>query len=126
MAATYPTAVKTARMQAVLDAINAGAAAGKLEIGTAGMGTVLSTITLDDPAGTVSGDTLTFSGLPIVDASADATGTAAEARIRDSDDNNVVTGLTVGTSGANIIIDNPSIVAGQAVSFNSGTIQHAA
>jgi hypothetical protein len=118
--------VKTARMQAVLDAINAGAAAGKLEIGTAGMGTVLSTITLDDPAGTVSGDTLTFSGLPIVDASADATGTAAEARIRDSDDNNVVTGLTVGTSGANIIIDNPSIVAGQAVSFNSGTIQHAA
>lgn len=126
MAVNYSTAVKTARMQAVVDAIDAGAAAGKLEIGTAGMALVLATITLDDPSATVTGDTLTLSGLPNVDTSADATGTAAAARIRDSDDNDVVTGLTVGTSGTNIIIDNASIVAGQAVSLNSGTIQHAA
>lgn len=126
MAVTYPTTVKTARMNAVLDAIDAGAGAGKLEIGTAGMALVLATITLDDPSGTVTGDTLTLSGLPNLDSSADATGTAAAARIRDSDDNDVVTGLTVGTSGTNIIIDNTSIVAGQAVSLNSGSIQHAA
>jgi hypothetical protein len=126
MAVNYSTAVKTARMQAVADAIDAGAAAGYMEIGTAGMALVLATITLDDPCGTVTGDTLTLSGLPSIDTSADATGTAAAARIRDSDDNDVVTGLTVGTSGTNIIIDNTSITAGQAVSLNSGTIQHAA
>lgn len=126
MAVNYSTAVKTARMQAVVDAIDAGAAAGKLEIGTTGMALVLATITLDDPSATVSGDTLTLSGLPNTDTSADATGTAAAARIRDSDNNDVVTGLTVGTSGTNIIIDNTSIVAGQVVSLNSGTIQHAA
>lgn len=126
MAVNYPTAVKTARMEAVRDAIDAGAGAGKLEIGTAAMALVLATITLDDPCATVTGDTLTLSGLPNTDASADATGTAAAARIRDSDNNDVVTGLTVGTSGTNIIIDNASIVAGQAVSLNSGTIQHAA
>ena len=59
MAITYAAAVRTARLQAVLDAIDADAGAGKLVIGTTGMGTVLATIPLADPAGTVSGDTLT-------------------------------------------------------------------
>lgn len=126
MAVTYSAAVKTARMQVVRDAIDAGAGPGVLQIGTTAMGTVLATITLNDPSCTVSGDTLTFAGLPNEDTSADATGTAAAARIRDSDGNDVVTGLTVGTSGTNIIIDNTSITAGQVVRFNSGTIQHAA
>ena len=46
MAVTYTTAVKTSRMTAVRDAIDGGGAAGRLEIGTAGMGTVLATITV--------------------------------------------------------------------------------
>jgi hypothetical protein len=125
MSVTYSAATKTARMTAVRDQIDAGAAAGVLQIGTTGMGTVLATITLGDPSGTVSGSVLTLSGLPRSDTSADNTGTAAAARIRDSDGNDVITGLTVGTSGADIVLDSTSITAGQTVTINSATITHA-
>jgi hypothetical protein len=130
MAVTYTTATKIARMDAVKAQIDAGTGAGKLEIGTAGMATVLATIALNDPCGT-SSDTgggvvkLTFSGMPRSDTSADATGTAAAARIRDSNNTDVITGLTVGTSGTDIILDSTSITAGQTVTISAATIQHA-
>jgi hypothetical protein len=111
-------------MQAVRDAIDAGSGAGKLEIGTAGMALVLATITLADPASTVSGAVLTLAGMPKSDTAADASGTAAAARIRDSDNNDVVTGLTVGTSGTDIVLDSVSITAGQTVTITAGTITH--
>ena len=125
MAVTYTTAVKTARMNAVKDQIDAGAGAGKLEIGTSGMASVLATITLADPCGTVTNGVLTFSSMPRSDTSADASGTAAAARIRDSNNVDIVTGLTVGTSGTDIILDSVSITAGQTVTINSATITHA-
>lgn len=125
MTVTYDAATKTARMQAVADKIDAGSGPGTLEIGTAGMGTVLATITLADPCGTVSGSVLTLSGFPRSDTSADATGTAAAARIRDSDGNSRITGLTVGTSGTDVVLDNTSITAGQTVTINSATFTHA-
>jgi hypothetical protein len=130
MAVTYTTATKIARMDAVKAQIDAGTGAGKLEIGTAGMATVLATIALNDPCGT-SSDTgggvvkLTFSGMPRSDTSADATGTAAAARIRDSNITDVISGLTVGTSGTDIILDSTSITAGQTVTISAATIQHA-
>lgn len=124
MALTYSAATKTARMQAVADQIDAGAAAGTLQIGTAGMGTVLATITLADPCGTVSGSVLTLT-MPESDTSADATGTAAAARVRDSNGNDVITGLSVGTSGSDINLDSVSITAGQTVTLSSATITHA-
>jgi hypothetical protein len=123
MSVIYAAGVKTTRMQAVRDAIDAGAA-GKLEIGTAAMATVLATITLADPASSVAGSVLTLLGVPLTDASADATGTAAAARIRTSADADVVTGLTVGTAGTDIILDSVSITAGQSVTITSGTITH--
>lgn len=126
MTVTYAADVKDSRMTAVRDQIDAGAGAGKLEIGTAGMAAVLATITLGDPSGTISGGVLTLSGFPRSDTSADGTGTAAAARIRDSDNNDVITGLTVGTSGADINLDSVSITAGQTVTINSATITHAA
>ena len=125
MAVVYANDVKDDRMTAVLDQIDAGAGAGKLEIGTAGMAAVLATITLNDPAGTVSAQALTLSGFPKTDPG-DAAGTAAAARIRDSDDNDVVTGLTVGTSGTDVILDNTNIALGQDVTINSAVITHAA
>lgn len=125
MAVTYPTAVKTARMTAVRDAIDGGSAAGKLEIGTAGMAAVLATIALGDPSGTVSGAVLTLSGFPRSDTSADGTGTAAAARIRNSDNTDIITGLTVGTSGTDIVLDTTSITAGQTVTINSAAFTHA-
>ncbi len=121
----YPSNVKAARMTAVRDLIDAGAGAGKLEIGTAGMATVLVTVTLNDPSGTISGDLLTLSGFP-KSPTASAAGTAAAARIRDSNNVDVITGLTVGTSGTDVILDNTSIANGQTVQINSATIQHAA
>jgi len=124
MTVTYPNALKDTRMQAVIDAIDAGAGAGKLEIGTAGMAAVLATITLADPSATKLNGVLTLSGVPLQDASADATGTAAQARIRDSNNIDVVTGLTVGTAATDIILDSTSITAGQAVTIDTGTITH--
>ena len=122
MAVTYPAAVKNARLSAVVTAIGT---AGKIEIGTAGMASVLAVIDLGNPAGTVSGGILTFSGFPRSDTSADASGTAAAARIRDSGNTDIVTGLTVGTSAADIILDSVAITAGQTVTLNSASITHA-
>lgn len=126
MAVTYSTAVKTARMQAVANAIDAGVGAGTLEIGTTAMGTVLATFQLVEPCGTVSGATLTLDFDPdISDTSADTTGTAAAAQIKDGSGTAIITGLTVGTSGTDIVLDNTSITAGQTVTLTTGTITHA-
>jgi hypothetical protein len=123
MAVVYTTAVKNSRLNAVTTAIGT---TGVLEIGTAGMATVLATITLANPAApAASGGILTFT-MPQSDTAADSTGTAAAARIRTaSGGTDVVTGLTVGTSGTDIVLDNLSIATGQTVTINSATITHA-
>jgi hypothetical protein len=124
MAVTYTTAVKNARLDAVVTAIGT---TGVLEIGTTGMASVLATISLNNPAGTTSGGVLTFSGFPKSDTSADNTGTAAAARIRTSGGGtDIITGLTVGLSASDIILDSLSITAGQTVTISSATITHAA
>lgn len=125
MAVTYSNSAKANRMAAVRDTIDGGAGAGVLQIGTAGMASVLAEFTLNDPCGTVSGSVLTFSGFPKSDTSANATGTAAAARIRDSSGNDVITGLTVGTSATDIVLDSVSITTGQTVTLNSASISHA-
>ena len=123
MSVTYTTAVKNARLNAVTTAI---ATTGVLEIGTAGMASVLATIPLANPAApAASGGVLTFS-MPASDTSADATGTAAAARIRTATGGtDIVTGLTVGTTGTDIVLDSVSITAGQTVTINSASITHA-
>lgn len=125
MAVNYSTAAKNARLNAVAATIDAGSGPGVLQIGTTGMGTVLATIVLADPcAASASGGVLTFSGFPRSDTSADANGTAAAARIRDSDGNDVITGLTVGVvgSGADIIFESVSFNVGEIITLNSATI----
>lgn len=125
MAVTYSTATKTARMNAVVTQIDAGAGPGTIEIGTTGMGTVLVTLTMADPSGTVSGTVLTFDFDPDLSNTASASGTAAEARIKDSNGTVCVSGLTVGTSGTDIVLDSVSITSGQTVTLTTGTITHA-
>jgi hypothetical protein len=127
MAVTYSTAVKTARMTAVRDQIDAGGAAGKLEICSAGFASILATIPLGfsgASTGTVSGLTLTLAGFPRSDTAADNTGTAAVARIRTSANADVITDLTVGLSGANVNLDSLSVTAGQTVTINSAAFTH--
>ena len=126
MAVTYSTAAKNARLDAVNTLINAGSGAGKLKIRD-GSNVVLATLTLVDPAAAAaSGGVLTFDFDPdISDVSADATGTAANAIITDSDDTTIISGLTVGTSGTDIVLDSTSITSGQTVTITAGTITHA-
>jgi len=128
MSAVYSIAVKTARMIAVRDQIDAGGAAGKLEICTDGYGDILSTITLGysgASTGTVSGAVLTLAGFPRSGQSSNVTGTAAIARIRTSVNADVITGLTVGLSGSDINLDSLSITSGQTVTINNATFTHA-
>ncbi len=125
MAVTYTTLVKNARLNAVTTAAGTTAV---LEIGTAAMASILATIALGNPiAAAASGGVLTLSGFPRSDTSADNTGTAAAARIRTaSGGTDIVTGLTVGISASDIILDAVNIVAGQTVTLNTATITHAA
>lgn len=124
MAVNYTNAVKVARMAAVV--AQAGATA-VLEIGTTGMGTILATFNLSNPiapAATGAG-VLTLSGLPLV-VSGSAAGNAASARIRTAvGGTDIITGLTVGMSGADIIVDNTAVAAGQSVTLSSASITHA-
>lgn len=126
MAVNYRASLKTTRMTAVRDDIDSGAGAGILEICTAGYASVLATFTCNDPCGTVSGDTLSFSGLT-KSATAGNSGTAVVARFRNSSNVDIVTGLTVGTSGTDIVISpSTTITSGQTVEWTAGTITHSA
>ena len=124
MAVTYPTGTKTARMQAVITLIDGGSAAGKLIIRDSS-NNPLVTITLTDPCATVTDAVLTFDFDPDISGTASASGTAHNAIITDSNDVTIISGLTVGTSGSDIILDSTSISSGQTVTIASGTITHA-
>lgn len=134
MSVVYSSTLKNNRMQLVADLIAgkvAGASTGTATAGTIVIGTsalsgatgVLVSFTLGTTPGTVSGGVLTISGTPIT-ATASGTGTAAKAEMRDNAGNVIVSGLTVGTSGADIIINATAISSGQSVTLSSGTITH--
>jgi hypothetical protein len=104
--------------------VDAAGAAGSLQIGTSslsGVTGVLATITLQDPSFTFATRTATLAGTPL-SGTASATGTAALAQICDSNNVPIITGLTVGTSGTDIIIGSTSITSGETVTVTSGTI----
>ena len=122
MSVTYTTAVKNARMQAVATACGATSV---LEIGTSGMRSILATFPLNNPAGTVSNAVLTFSGFPKT-VTATNGGIAASARIRTaSGGTDVVTGLTVGTQNADVLVVTTDLPAGAAVLLNAASLTHA-
>lgn len=127
MAVTYSAAAKTARLNAVVTTIGAN---GKLKLLSAA-DAVLVTLPLAATAGTVSGDVLTFSDANgatagISNVAASAQGTIAKAIITTAADVTVVSGLTAGTSGTDVIVDNTSVNVGQNIQVNTATITHAA
>ena len=127
MAVTYSTAAKTARMQAVIDQIDAGSGSpdrGVLKIRTSG-NVVLVNIPLTKPCGVAAAGVLTFDFDPDIAAVALASGTADNAIIVDTANTTVISGLTVGTAATDVIVDNTSINVGQTVTFTVGTITHA-
>ncbi len=121
MATVLPTASRNAACDAVVDKVDQGSAAGKLKIRGAGA-TVLATITLEDPAfGAASTGVATAASFPKTDSSADATGTAIDYVVTDSDDTIIIgpVDLTEG-SGSNQLV-NTDINSGQPVTVNSLT-----
>jgi len=124
-------ATRNAMLDAIRILIDAGSAGGTIKFytgtqpatGEAALSgnTLLGTLTFSDPAAPgASSGTLTFSGIT-QDSSADATGTAAWARIQDSNGNNVFD-VDVGTSGATINLNTTSIVTGGPITMSSFTI----
>jgi len=124
MSVTYRTGLKTTRMTDVITDIDKGSSFGYIEICSSAYASVLATIVLAKPSFTESSGVITMAGAPKSDSSADNTGTAAIARIKDSDGNVIVSGLSVGTSGTDIVLNSTSITSGQAVTITSGTITH--
>jgi len=118
MAVNYTSALRTTRMTASRDAC----AGGTLQLLTSG-GAVLSSHTLSPTGGTVADGvwTLAFANATVA---ASGTGTATAARIRNSSDADVVTGLTVGLSesGADFILQNTNINAGQDITITDASL----
>ena len=125
MALTYSAALKTTRMTAVVTAIDGGGGAGYIEIGTAAMAAVLATIPFSVPCGTVAGAVLTMDITPALSVAATGAGTAAAARIRNFAATDIITGLTVGTSGTHVVLDNVVIAIGQVITLGSVVLTHA-
>ena len=126
MSIIYSAATKTARMNAVVTAIGTS---GLVKLFTAA-DVLLVTYTLAATAGTVTGSVLTLSdangaAAGILSANASAAGTATKASVQTPGAVDVITGLTVGTSGTDFIMDNNILASGQATTVNSGTLTHA-
>ena len=90
---------------------------GTLVIKTSGGTTTLATFTLGSTAfGAPSTGKIAANGVPISATGAN-NGTAAVAELVSNTGTYMITDLTVGTSAANVIIDNTSIVSGQTVNL---------
>lgn len=95
--------------------IRTGAAPGPNNSAT---GTVLATLTMADPAFEDTGNGVINIPAPIEDTSADNDGTAEHFRIVGPGGTYVIEG-TVGTSGADLIVDNTSFATGQKFTISS-------
>ena len=131
MALQFSDTVRNARLDAIETAIGVSAVlkirtgAAPATCATADSGTVLATLSLpSDWMAAASGASKAKTGT-WQDASADASGTAAHFRLYASDGTTCHAQGTVGTSGADMIVDNTSLNAGQSFTVNTFTIQEA-
>lgn len=117
------TTVRNNMCNALVDAIDVGStdASGDFGLYTSAFGTLLALLTFSAPAfGNASTGVATANAIT-ADSSADATGTAAQIRIRDRDNTTVFDG-TAGTSGEDFNLNTVSITSGSAVSCTSFTV----
>jgi hypothetical protein len=125
MAITVAAATANAILDVVDDRINAGSAAGNLQVATStAFTTALANVTLNDPShGTASNKSMALSVSPALSATILASGDAAAWRFRDSDNTEVLRG-TAGESGsgADMIIDEATLVSGGTFSVTSGSL----
>ncbi len=131
MALTLGTALRNAMADAAGDRFDAGSGPATIQVRTgskpanpqaSATGTLLFTFTLQDPAwGAASNGVKTLDNTPVSSPVAVSTGTAGWFRVLDSNSLAVLDG-TVGTSGTDMIMDNPAVVTGQTINLNSGTL----
>lgn len=123
MSVTYNTTLKNTRMTDVVTAIGA---TGFLNLYSA-TSVLLATIALANPAGTVTSGVLNFSGTPLTEASANASGTATSANVTTATGGTgtvIISGLTVSSTSGDIVLSSTNIVAGQPVTITSASITH--
>lgn len=128
MALQYSTTLRNAQLDAIEATIGTAAilkirsGAAPANVAAADSGTVLATFNLpSDWMAAPNAGSKAKSGT-WEESSADATGTAAHFRLYASDGTTCHMQGTVGTSGADMIIDNTSINAGQVVTITGFTI----
>ncbi len=128
MALQYSTTLRNAQLDAIETVVGVSAilkirsGAAPANVATADSGTVLATFNLPaDWMAAANAGSKAKSG-PWEESSADASGTAAHFRLYASDGSTCHMQGTVGTSGADMIIDNTSINAGQVVTITGFTI----
>ncbi len=131
MAISVGTLARNAQADAVAARFDAGAGAATIQIRTgskpanpqaAATGTLLATLTLADPAwAAASAGVAALDATPVITANAVAAGTAGWWRALDSNNVAIVDG-TAGSSGTDMIIDNPALVVGQTVNLTVGTM----
>lgn len=127
------SALRSAQADQIKTLIDAGSGDGTINIYTAGSGipahpadaisdqVLLGTLTFSKPSAPgASAGVLTFSTIT-QDSSADHSGTAAWARIQDSD-GNAIFDVDVGTAGTSIILNTVNIVAGGPIQITSFTV----
>lgn len=118
MAVTLQTFARNLLCDAFVDALDGGLIKIRK---TSDSGTVLAILTFGTPAfGNASTGVATANAIT-PDSSANDTGTAVAATIHKSDDTQMLS-CTVSTSGADINLDNTSIVATQEVGLDSLTV----
>jgi hypothetical protein len=133
MATRLPTAARNAAADAVVDLADAGSGAATVQVRTgsqpasandAATGTLLVTITLNDPAfGAASSGVATLDVDPALTATAVATGTAGWFRMLDSTGATVMDGAVTATGGGgDLTLASTSIASGTEVSITSGTV----
>ena len=127
------TTLKNSMLTPVKDAIDAGAGAGTIKIYTSPMATLpsdaistqtlLGTLTFSDPSGaSPTGGVFTASAIT-QDSSADATGTAAWARIQDSTGTVVMdVDITATGGGGAMQMNTTSVVIGGPISISALTV----
>jgi hypothetical protein len=128
----FLTALRTAIGQEIIDQLSAGAGAPTIQIYTApqpagpataiSTQTLLGTLTCSDPVGTVTSGVITF-GAITQDSSADNTGTAAWARLKDGDGNAIMDiDVTVTAGSGALKLNTVDIIAGGPIAITSFAI----
>lgn len=125
MSVTHSATLRNTIATAVRDAIDGGAGAGKLVFRLTGSvsspGTAVATLTLTDPCGSVSGETLTFSSITS-DTNATGNASAVAAATLQTSADTVCIHCAVGSSGSDINMSGGlTVAAGDTVSCSSLT-----